>query len=321
MKNSVKSTLKLTAAAAATAAGAFGTCCFIDELLFNRKLKLPDNINRKIAGCDAGHLGDFLENNLKWLEDYGYERHYIVSDSGFKLTGYLLKAQQESDVYLFGAHGYRSYGKKEFCGVAQYYLSKGINVFLPDHVASGESEGERCTFGYHEVRDCMKWLNYLLDNFGKDIKIILHGVSMGSATVMMMSSRDDLPENVKAVVADCGFTRAKALFDHKLKAMGIPPKGLIEAVDVAHKRIQGCSFEALAPIESVKKMKLPILFVHGANDNLVPSFMAQELFEACASEFKDILIVEKADHAQSYMYGKDELEARLDVLIDKSLKS
>lgn len=316
MSKALKNTLKIAAAGTAAVAGAYGTCCFIDELLFNRRLKLPDNINRKIAGCDAGHLGEFLQNNLQWLEDYGYERHYIVSDSGFRLTGYLFKAKQESKTYLFGAHGYRSYGKKEFAGVAQYYLAKGINVFLPDHVASGESEGTRCTFSYHEVRDCFKWLDYLTDNFGEDIKIILHGVSMGSATVMTMGGKEELPENVRMIVADCGFTTAKALFESKLTSMGVPPKALIEGVDIAHKRIQGCSFDELCPVEYIRNVTLPILFVHGAEDNLVPASMAQELYDACPSEHKDILIVEGADHAQAYMFGKQEFEARLDKLLE-----
>ncbi len=318
MSNALKNTLKLAAAGSAAVAGAYGMSCFLDEMLFNRKLKLPDSINRKIAGCDAGHLGEYLQNNLQWLEDYGYERHYIVSDSGYKLTGFLFKAKENSDIYLFGAHGYRSYGKKEFAGVTQHYLAKGINVFLPDHVASGESEGTRCTFSYHEVRDCFKWLTYMTETFGKDIKIILHGVSMGSATVMTMGGREDLPENVRMIVADCGFTTAKALFESKLRSMGVPPKALIESVDVAHRRIQGCSFEELAPIEYIRNVSLPIVFIHGKNDNLVPASMAQELYDACPSENKDIIIVEDADHAQSYMYAKDEIDARLDKMLEIS---
>lgn len=316
MKKSVKIALGLSAAGVAAAGAAYGVCTLIDELLFNRKLVLPDSVGKKISGCDSSHLGDFLQNNLKWLEDYGYERHYMISDSGHKLTGYLLKAKEESDIYLFGAHGYRSYGKKEFCGVAQYYISKGINVFIPDHVASGESEGTYCTFGYHEVRDCMKWLSYMTDNFGKDIKIILHGVSMGCATVTMMGAREDLPENVKLIVADCGFTTAKALFEYKLRDLGVPAQRLIEAVDFVHKRNQGYSFEELKPVESARKIKLPILFVHGAEDKLVPSFMVEELYEACESGNKDILIVPGADHAQSYMIAKQQFEVKLDAMLE-----
>lgn len=316
MKKTTKIALGLTVATAATAATAYGACCLIDELLFNRNMVLPDSVGKKISGCDSSHLGDFLQNNLKWLEDYGYEKHYIISDSGYKLVGYLFKAKKESDVYLFGAHGYRSYGKKEFSGVAQYYLNKGINVFLVDHVASGESEGVRCTFGYHEVRDCMKWLGYMKDNFGKDIKIILHGVSMGCAAVTMMAGREDLPENVKLIVADCGFTTAKALFDFKLRDLGVPPKNLINAVDIAHRRIQGCSFDDLTPVKSVKNAKVPMLFIHGAEDNLVPCYMVKELYDACTSENKDILIVEGADHAQSYKVDKEAFEDKLNKMID-----
>lgn len=317
MKKTVKIALGAAALGGVAVAGAYGACSLIDELLFNRNMVLPETIGRKISGCDNSHLGGFLQDNLKWLEDYGYEKHYLVSDSGYKLTGYLLKAEGESDLYLFGAHGYRSYGKKEFCGVAQYYIKKGINVFIPDHVASGESEGTYCTFGYNEVRDCMKWLSYMRDNFGKDIRIILHGVSMGCATVTMMSGREDLPENVKAVVADCGFTTAKAFFSYKLGDLGVPCENLIKAVDFVHKRKMGFSFDDLKPVESVKNSRVPMLFIHGAEDKLVPCFMVKELYEACGSEQKDILIVEGADHAQSFKVSREQFEAKLDELLDK----
>ena len=86
MKKSVKLALGLTVAGAAAAGAAYGTCSLIDELLFNRNMVVPEKIGRKISGCDDSHLGEFLQNNLKWLEDYGYEKHYIISDSGYKLT-------------------------------------------------------------------------------------------------------------------------------------------------------------------------------------------------------------------------------------------
>lgn len=317
MKKTVKFALGITALGGTAVAGAYGLCSLIDELLFNRNMVLPESVGRKISGCDASHLGGFLQDNLKWLEDYGYEKHYLISDSGYKLTGYLLRAKEDSDLYLFGAHGYRSYGKKEFCGVAQYYINKGINVFIPDHVASGESEGKYCTFGYNEVRDCMKWLSYMKDNFGKDIRIILHGVSMGCATVTMMSGRDDLPENVVGVVADCGFTTAKALFRYKLGDLGVPPEKLIRAVDFVHTRKMGFSFDDLKPVESVRNSKVPMLFIHGAEDKLVPCFMVKELYEACGSEKKDLLIVEGADHAQSFKVNRELFESKLDELLKK----
>mgnify|MGYP003306740193 CR=1 FL=1 len=308
---------KLLLSSAAAVGSVYGICSFLDELLFNKKLILPPEVNQKISGCDNGHLGKVLSDNLQFVEDYGYEKHYIYSDRGEKLTGYLLRAKKESDIYVFGAHGYRSYGKKEFCGFASFYLENGINLFFPDHIASGESEGTHCSFGYYEREDCLKWLSYMTESFGKDIKIILHGVSMGSATVCMMSERDELPSNVRFTVADCGFTTAKELFGFKMKGMGIPPKYILKAANITHKLNYGFDFNEIAPVESVKNAKVPMLFVHGENDNLVPSYMAEILYENCGAPYKDILLVPGADHAQSHMVWEKQYEDKISEFIEK----
>lgn len=316
----MKTCKKIIIGALGAAAAGYSICTLIDELLFNKHMILPDSVGAKVSGCDMSHLRELLTNNLKWVEDYGYEKHYIMSERGEGLVGYLLKAKEPSNVYVFGAHGYRSYGKKEFCGFAQYYLSRGINVFFPDHIASGESDGSHCSFGYYEREDCMKWLQYMIDHFGSDIKIILHGVSMGSATVCMMSGRNNLPSNVKFTVADCGFTTAKALFKFKLSDLKVPDVGLIKGVDIANKINHGFSFDSIEPVESVKNARVPMLFVHGKEDNLVPSFMAQELYDNCSTPDKDILLVDGADHAQAHVNGKEEYEKKLDEFIEKFVK-
>ncbi len=297
------------------AALGYGACCLIDDLLFKRNMTLPESVTQKISGCDTSHLGGFLEKNLQWVEDHGYEKHSIISDRGEKLSGYLLKAEGESKNYVFCAHGYRSYGKKEFCGVAQYYIGKGYNVFLVDHIASGESEGGYCTFGHYETDDCIKWLSYMIESFGADISIMLHGVSMGSATVMMMSGRS-LPENVRGVVADCGFTRAVDLFDYKLRDLGIPPTALIRVVNEVNKKRIGFDFNSLNPVESVSKAAVPMLFIHGDTDALVPCSMVYELYERCASEVKQLLVVEGADHAQSFKVDREKYTEAMDSFLE-----
>ncbi len=304
MKKAIKRGLISAGAAGLTV---YGLMTAANEALFNRNITFSPEFSQKMSGCDNSHLGEFLENNLKWLEEYGYERHFLVSDKGYRLTGYLLKAKEDSEVYVFGAHGYRSSGKREFSKFVQYYLEKGYNVFLPDHVASGESEGTWCTFGYNEREDCMKWLSYLTDTFGKDIKIILHGVSMGSATVCMMSGRDDLPENVKFTVADCGFTRAEDFFNWKIKNLGIKiSEPITKGVFFAGKINHGFDLFDVSPLDSVRTAKVPMFFVHGEKDKLVPAYMCTELYEGCSSDMKEILLVPKADHAQAFIHGRKE---------------
>ena len=319
MKKTSGVLLAVSGAATLGLAAGYGLCCLADELLFNRNKVLPQEFVTSIADCDSSHLGNVLENNLKWVEDYGYEKHYIITDRGEKLTGYLMKAEKESDVYVFGAHGYRSYGKKEFAAVSRHYLKKGFNVFFPDHVASGESEGTYCTFGYHETTDCLKWIDYMLNTFGDDIKIILHGVSMGAATVMRMTGSGLLPSNVKMTVEDCGFTDAAKFFSFKLEGLGIKSDRPIKAVNFVNKRRLGFDFYEISPVESVKNAKIPMMFIHGTDDGLVPSFMVHELYDACGSEHKEILKIDGADHAQSLMVGGEEYFSRLDGFIDKHI--
>ncbi len=298
---------KLIAAAAVgtfTAAAGYAALNFAGDLLFKRDCVPPQSFTDKLVDCDKTHLGDYLQNNLDWVENYGYERHFLISDRGEKLVAYLMRPEKPSDTYVFAAHGYRSYGKKEFCGVGQYYLEKGVNLFIVDHVASGESEGTYCTFGYNETKDCLKWLSYMTETFGKDIKIMLHGVSMGAATVMLMTGSGKLPSNVKATVADCGFTSGPDFFAYRVGKMGIPkPELLVKAWNGASKKRIGFDLYDVKPVEAVKRAKIPMLFIHGEDDGLVPCFMVYELYENCGSKEKELLVVEGADHAQSYMTG------------------
>lgn len=320
MKKITKLAIAASSALAVGTASAYGLCVLIDELLLNRKMVLPPEINRKISRSDSSHLAPLKAANMKWLEEYGYEKHYITSDRGEKLVGYLMKAKEPSDIYVFCSHGYRSEGKGEFCGFAQYYIAKGFNVFFPDHVASGESEGTYAGFGAFECPDCLKWLDYLRENFGNDIRFILHGVSMGAATVMLMSGNEKLPENVKMIVSDCGYTSAEEEFTYKLREMGVPPERLINAVNKINIKRVGYDIKSVRPIDAVAKAKVPMLFVHGSVDAFVPTYMAHLLYEACSSQDKDLLIIDNANHAHSWTTDKEKYEEKLDLFIEKFIK-
>ncbi len=315
MKNSLKA---LAAVGLLSAATGYAALSYAGDLLFKRGCEPPESLTNKVVDCDKAHLGDYLQNNLKWVEDYGYERHFLISDRGEKLVAYLLRPEKESDVYVFAAHGYRSYGKKEFCGVGQYYLSRGMNLFIVDHVASGESEGDYCTFGYNESTDCLKWLSYMKDNFGKDIKILLHGVSMGAATVMLMTGSGKLPENVRATVADCGFTSGPDFFSYRVNKMNVPAAdSIVKGWIKVNKKRLGFDLNDIKPVEAVKKAEIPMLFIHGEQDGLVPCFMVYELYENCGSDKKELLVIPEADHAQSYMVGKEKYTDKLGAFIDE----
>lgn len=284
--------------------------------LINRDFKVPEALSDFFSEVDTSGKEEEemrISRDMQWLIDYGFEKHSMVNDRGHKLQGYLMRPKKESNVYVFGAHGYRSDGKGEWCHYAKYYVEDlGYNMFFVDHQAAGESEGKYIGFASYESQDSLKWLSYMLETFGQDIQIILHGISMGSTTVMLMSGSDKLPKNVKFTVADCGFTSAMDEFTYKLESLHIPKNPLIPMVASIHKKKVGYDFHNdTNALEAVEKTKVPMLFVHGDKDKFVPTFMAQLLHNACGAEYKDILIVPGADHAMSYRFGKEEYEKKI----------
>lgn len=254
-----------------------------------------------------------------WFQEQKFEEFEMINDRNFRLKAYLLKAEKPSDIYVFCSHGYRNCGKGEFNLMAKFYHDKGYNVFLVDHQASGESDGTYIGFGYYEHRDCLKWLDYMLEIFGEDIQIILHGVSMGSATVMLMNG-EKLPENVKFTVADCGYTSAYDQFAHNAKSMHVPLFPVMNIANAFNRKISGYDFKDANPLEAVAKATLPMLFIHGGNDDFVPTYMVGKLYEACTSDDKKMLIVEGAGHAESYPTDSVAYEGMVCEFIDKYIK-
>ena len=257
--------------------------------------------------------------NIQWLEEYGYERHFIVNADGNRLTGYLMRPKKESNVYVFCSHGYRNKGRPEWCYYTKHYVEElGINMFFVDHQGAGESEGKYVGFGSFESRDSLQWLEYMNETFGSDIEIFLHGISMGSATVMLMTGSGRLPENVRFTVADCGFTSALDEFTYKLESLGLPKQPIIPIVCEYNRRRAGYDFQKdTNALEAVGRAKIPMLFIHGGNDKFVPTYMANQLFDACSAPYKDKLIVEGADHGESYLIDKEACENKMNEFIEK----
>lgn len=317
-----KSTLILGGALVGTAA-LTAAHEWIYRALIYADFKIPEALGKTMSESKPVDGKDRLRRkNIVWLEEYGYETHHIINADGNKLTGYLMKPEKESKVYVFCSHGYRNKGKPEWCYYAKHYVEElGFNMFFVDHQAHGESEGKYVGFGSFESRDSLQWLGYMNENFGSDIDIILHGISMGSATVMLMTGSDKLPENVRFTIADCGFTSALDEFTYKLRNLGLPEKPLVPIMCEYNRRRAGYDFQKdTNALEAVGRAKIPMLFFHGGSDKFVPTYMVNLLFDACSAPYKDKLIVEGADHGESYIIDKEACEKKMDEFIAKFIK-
>ena len=261
------------------------------------------------------HKFNAVEN--EWANTKDIEKIDLKNEKDINLKGYYLPAEQETDVYVLFAHGYRS----SHCGdpynfIRFYHEEMKYNFMSVDHVTAGESEGDFLGFDYFEAEDMFCWIDYLIERFGKEIKIILHGVSMGGATVCKMASR--IPEQVKLIVSDCAYTSAEDELISVVKSVGLTKSAPLafNLFNQVNKLLAKFDLKETDVRESVKNAKAPMLFVHGDADDFVPTRMVFELFDLCGNE-KDILVVKGAAHAESILIGADAYKSKLKEFISK----
>ncbi len=223
------------------------------------------------------------------------ERVYITSRDGLRLSARYYHAADGAPVQIL-CHGYRSMHQRDFGGIHEIAMSLGHNLLMIDQRAHGESEGKTITFGIKESADVLGWIEYLTERFG-DVPILLYGVSMGAATVLMASG-EKLPDNVKCVIADCPMSSALEII--KLVSAGMGPgasfAGMLARISA---RMHDFKLTSNSPVEAVKRAEIPILLLHGDEDDFVPCYMSEKI--AAANPKIQFERISCRPHAKSYL--------------------
>lgn len=235
------------------------------------------------------------------IEDMGkmpYEDVSIVSLDGYRLYGklYIIKADAPLMIFFHGYHGVAEWDGYGFFKICR---RKGLNILMVDERAHGKSEGNSITFGIKERYDCKLWTEYVVRRFGKEQDIILGGVSMGAVTVMM-SAELGLPENVKAILSDCGYSEPAAIIKETIRKMKLPVKPIYFLVKMGARIFGHFNLEETTTVKAIGEVQIPTLFIHGKQDSIVPVSMCKELYESCGAK-KECILIEGADHANSAM--------------------
>lgn len=226
----------------------------------------------------------------------------ILNSEGRSINALLYKQDDENAKYAIVVHGYRA-SVKSVSYLAKRYFEAGYNVLLPYLRAHLGSDYDYSTMGWRERFDIVDWINYI-NNVSKNTKIVLHGVSMGAATVMMATG-EALPKNVICAIEDCGYTSVYDAYKYKIpKMMKIPAFPSIDIFRRAIKKRVGFDIKEASALEQVKKSKTPTLFIHGNDDSVVPVSMAHELYLNASCE-KELLICKDANHEMSALLYPD----------------
>lgn len=262
---------------------------------------VPSHKNFISANSDLLKKSDPLYKEKYWYYHQSKQKWFIKSaDHDYQLdANYLPKRNSDKTAILL--HGYMN-NKNTMAPYAAMFHQLGYNVLMPDARSHGQSEGKYIGYGWIEKADVKKWIYKVIKKNGTNSKIVLFGVSMGGATTMMTSG-EKLPSEVKAFVEDCGYTNVKDEIEHEAQSLYhmpvIPRFPLVEILSGINKAKVGYFLGDASSVNQLRKNKRPMMFIHGAKDNFVPTKMVYANYHASHGP-KELWVVPKAAHAKSF---------------------
>ena len=189
--------------------------------------------------------------------------------------------------------------------VRMYRDEFNYNVLFPDLQYHGYSEGDHIQMGWNDRLDLEKWVEVAHGVFQDDF-MVLHGVSMGPATVMMASG-DPLPEYVRCFVEDCGYSSVVAQFNNNRKqSFAFIPPDVLQSASLVTKRKYGWGFWEASSVKQLAKCDRPMLFIHGDADDFVPFSNLQQNYDAKVNGYKEMWVAEGAVHANAFAKHPEE---------------
>ncbi|MDN6640226.1 MAG: alpha/beta hydrolase [Tetragenococcus sp.] len=250
-----------------------------------------------------------------YTDETNRSRWHLHSEDGLKLSAIFLPADKQNGKTAILAHGYMDTAET-MAEYAKMYHDMGYNVLVPDARGHGESEGDYIGFGWHERKDYLRWIDQVLQQQGQEESISLYGVSMGAATVMMVSG-EELPENVVSIVEDCGYASVKEELTYQLKELfDLPAFPMILVTSLVTKARAGYFFEEADVTKQLAKNNLPIFFIHGKEDKFVPFSMLDEVYQATDAP-KEKWAVANAAHADSYNQDPERYREKIQAFLEK----
>lgn len=230
----------------------------------------------------------------------------LSAADGTRLVGHWLPCEHPQRVIL-AMHGWRSSWSSDFGIVSDFWLRQGCSVLYAEQRGQGSSGGPYMGFGLTEHCDCPDWVNWINRETGGSLPVYLAGVSMGATTVLMASSLK-LPDNVRGILADCGFTSVHAIWKHVLEQnlhLSYRIHGSL-ADRLCRKKIH-MGTKDFSTVDALRSCSVPVLFVHGTDDRFVPVEMTYENYQACSAP-KRLFIVPGAGHGMSYFTDRSKYE-------------
>lgn len=277
----------------------------------------PDHSGRQEASWT--HMEEEYPGLRQWydsLREAGILRDTTIAGAGggLRLHAYYAPADSAVGTALI-VHGYTDNAVRMMMIGRMYRDALHYNILLPDLQNHGQSQGKSIQMGWKDRLDVIRWSEAAHRLFA-DSTMVLHGISMGAATVMMVSG-ETLPPYIRAFVADCGYTSVWEQFAKELKSQfGLPTFPLLHIASGLCALRFGWNFREASALRQIARNARPTLFIHGDSDDYVPTEMAYRLYEAKRQGPKELWIAPATDHAHAYRNHPAEYTRRVAAFLD-----
>ncbi len=273
----------------------------------------PNSDRADTSQCYATLFERYPETR-PWVDSL--RRHGALRDTFVAMPGgerhHAIYVDNHSTHTALLMHGWRNCSINMLVIGRLYEQELGYSIVLPDFHAHGLSDGEMIRMGWLDRHDMAHWLSI----FATDTMVV-HGVSMGGATTMMMSTLP-LPDGVRSIkyVEDCGYSSVWDEFEYELKEeFGLPAFPLLYTTSVLCKLWYGWDFNEASAVHEVARCSRPMLFIHGDQDTFVPTAMVHDVYNAKPMP-RELWIVPGAIHARAYMTNKQEYLNRIKAFLE-----
>ena len=280
-------------------------------LVFYRGLEIDYKIPLEFRLSGYRKDKERMLKDFAWFDQQPFE-NLELKYGNMKLHSLYLKTEGATKVAIF-FHGYRDSARNEFSGMIPFFQKLGYNICLVSQRSHGKSSGKLITFGIREQKDCIKWIEFINKKYKPD-EILLLGISMGASTVLMASNK--VPATVKYIIADCGYACPDEQVRYIINYLHFPMYPTIWFVKFWLYIFTGIKFSNYKIPEMLKKTKVPILFIHGKKDKMVPYYNTLMNYDEKPNN-KELLLIDNAPHAGSYIYETEKYQQAVKLFLKK----
>jgi fermentation-respiration switch protein FrsA (DUF1100 family) len=284
---------------------------------------------KKTFNIDTKKNIDQFETSKAYFNEKRYsslqkeEVSVTPTQNNYKLYGTYIKnpkASKDTVILLHGLSGSRWTVLK----YADMYLDRGFNILIYDGRNHGESGGTDVTYGFDEKYDLDRWVNWLYTK-NKGGIIGVHGESMGAATALLHSQLNESKKKVSFYIADSSYSNLKDLLRNKAKEVyniksNLTANTLLFYADKVNKLKNQFNFDEVSINNIVKEVSIPILFIHGEDDSVLPKTIAEDLYNAKQGP-KELYISKSSGHEQAFVNNSEEYKENIYKFLDSYINT